>query len=44
MRPDTRKFLQRRHHVKGGGIAIGILALRQRAGFFAMGAAADVGQ
>ncbi len=43
MRPHGGEFLQRRHHVERGGIAVGILALRQCARLLALRAAADEG-
>ena len=43
MRTDARKLLQHRHHVERRGIAIGILALRQRAGLLAQRAAGEIG-
>ncbi len=43
MRPRAGKLLERRHDVERGGVAIGILALRQRPRLLALRAAGDEG-
>ena len=43
VRTDAAEFLQHGHHIDGGRVAIGILALRQRPRLFALRAAGDEG-